>query len=267
MIPTLFGDSDAPLFGVLHEPAADGARDHGVVLCPPIGQEYVRSHWAMRQLALSLTRAGFACLRFDWYGIGDSAGEIREASMARWRADVKSAASELFDTCGVRKISLVGLRFGAAVALAAASQIKPAHVVLWDPVLDGRSYIRDLRRIYAALLADRERYWPLEPRRPRSRTEIIGYEFGEDLLRDIEAITPDLASDLPTTRVCVLVSTPGSSPSLASFEERLRERKVPIEIRRASLAAGWDSAAQVETLLLPSDAVRRITDYLEGRAS
>ena len=157
MTPMFFGNSNAPLFGVLHEASSEQVRDHGVLLCPPIGQEYVRSHWAMRQVALALARVGFACLRFDWYGVGDSSGELRQASIARWHSDAAAAAQELRDLSGVPRISVVGLRLGAAIALSTAGQIKPSRLVLWDPVLDGSAYVGDLHKLHATLLSDNKR--------------------------------------------------------------------------------------------------------------
>ena len=81
MTPFFFGDSAAPLLGVLHEPPPAIAKSHGVLLCPPIAQEHIRTHWALRQIAVSLAKAGYHCLRFDWFGVGDSAGELRQATV------------------------------------------------------------------------------------------------------------------------------------------------------------------------------------------
>jgi pimeloyl-ACP methyl ester carboxylesterase len=268
LTPILFGDSDAPLFGVLHEPEASRARDHGVLLCPPIAQEYVRSHWAMRQLALSLQRAGFPCLRFDWYGVGDSSGELHRASLARWRSDAASGAQELRDASGVRRVSLVGLRIGGAIALSAARDVKPANLVLWDPVLDGRTYLAELEAMHGALTSDVKRYW-LPVRRPKtSPAELVGFDLGVELRREIEGIGAPVvagAADLGGARVCLVDSI--SSPALAALEKRLRGVLVDVERRTTTLAASWSDAALVEELLLPGDAIPRVTDFLEARAT
>lgn len=267
MTPISFGDSKTPLFGVVHEPAR-GGREHGVVLCPPIGHEYIRSHWAMRQLASNLARAGFTCLRFDWFGMGDSAGEIAQASLGRWRADVSSAARELRDIGSVRRISVVGLRLGgwlAASAVEALDDIKPANLVLWDPVLDGRAYIKTLRAIDAALEVDPNRYWEPTTHVKRSRGELIGYDLGERLLAEIEGITAEAASALDGLGVCIV--GPTASPDVTALSSLLGQRGIAFESTPTALDASWDSPEKVEEMLLPGDAVQRVAQYLERRVT
>src|SRR5215217_413896 len=78
MNPLYFGSSQKPLYGVYHPPKSQPGRPvrtTGVVLCYPLGQEYMRAHRAFRQLATLLTKSGFPVLRFDYYGTGDSGGD------------------------------------------------------------------------------------------------------------------------------------------------------------------------------------------------
>lgn len=145
MNPFLFGTSQEPLFGVYQPPKAQRTRETGVVLCYPMGQEYMRSHRAFRQLAMLLTKAGFHVLRFDYFGTGDSAGASDEISFDRWVSDASAAADELKDTAGISRVAFAGLRVGAAVAARAAAQRTDVDsLVLWDPVVEGTSYITDL---------------------------------------------------------------------------------------------------------------------------
>lgn len=141
----IFGRAPHSLFGVYHPPRTSTARRAGVVLCYPFGQEYMRAHRAFRQLALLLSGAGFHVMRFDYSSTGDSSGDGREASLARWTIDAAIAADELKDTADVTRVSFVGLRLGAAVAaLAAASRKDVDEVVLWDPVVDGAAHVTEL---------------------------------------------------------------------------------------------------------------------------
>jgi pimeloyl-ACP methyl ester carboxylesterase len=264
MTPTLFGNSASPLFGVLHDATGARPRDHGVVLCPPIGQEFVRAHWGLRQLASALSRAGFAVLRFDWYGVGDSSGELRRASIGRWTADAESAAQELRDATGVRRVSLVGLRFGARMALLAAPRIKPASLFLWDPVLDGRTYLAELRALHTTLLVDKNRYWTLRPDRTSREGELVGVDFGRDLVHEIEALPTELPSNFPAVRVGLLETHAIGSGSVDELEAQLRARSAELHRRKASLDAQWTSPEAIENLLLPADAVGRVVEFLTG---
>lgn len=140
-----FGSSKQPLFGIYHPPKARKVRETGVVLCYPMGQEYMRAHRAFRQLALLLSKAGFHVFRFDYHATGDSFGESEEGSIDQWVEDVRLAIDELKETSGVKRIALVGLRLGGAVAaMAAEGRDDVESVVLWDPVVDGKAYVVEM---------------------------------------------------------------------------------------------------------------------------
>ncbi|MBK8256283.1 MAG: alpha/beta hydrolase [Polyangiaceae bacterium] len=161
MTPFFFGDSSSPLWGVVDEPPAAVERGHGVLICPPIGHEYVRCHWALRQVASTLAKQGHHVLRFDWHGVGDSSGSMFQATVARWCEDVHTASRELLDSTGVSSMSIVAVRLGAALAARAAKKVKARAFVVWDPVVDGASYINSLKRLHAKMLVDDKRFWTL----------------------------------------------------------------------------------------------------------
>lgn len=145
MNPFYFGESERALYGVYHPPRSARVRETGVVLCYPIGQEYMRSHRAFRQLAMILAKKGFHVLRFDYFATGDSCGDGSEGSLEQWRADIGVAIDELKDTAGIGRVAVVGLRVGAALAVSACrDRDDVTDLVLWDPVTDGRAYIEEL---------------------------------------------------------------------------------------------------------------------------
>jgi pimeloyl-ACP methyl ester carboxylesterase len=136
MIPMLIGNSGRPLHAVFT--AASGKRRRrAAVFCPPFGLEYQRSHRTARLLAQRLAAAGCDVLRFDYYGTGDSAGEDHEFDPDGAVDDALSAIEEAQDLGKARKVTLVGLRDGAGVALRAAAAAPAVdRLVLWDPVDD-----------------------------------------------------------------------------------------------------------------------------------
>lgn len=281
MTPLFFGDSASPLFGALTEPPAGAERGHGVLLCPPIGQEHVRSHWALRQVATALGRAGFHVLRFDWFGVGDSAGDLEAATLERWTQDAKAAAQELKDATGLRKLSVVGLRMGAALAALAAPKIKPSVMVFWDPIVDGGRYLAELRALQAGLVGDDKRYWFAWPATVRSALgfampelaqerksapgELVGFQFSASLLSEIATIDETVIDKLPRVRAVVLDSSgePGSIDLARALEASGHE----VERRVTDARGRWSEASQIEELLLPGDAIRAITDALVARVA
>lgn len=146
--PTWFGSTDRPLFGVVHLPDGGRARA-GVLLCPPMGKEHVDTYRGMKFLAQELTAAGFAVLRFDYAGVGDSSGE-QDASdaLAGWTASIAEGVAALREM-GCRTVSAIGLRVGALLLDHAAADLGPLHtVVLWDPTPRGRGYVREQQALY-----------------------------------------------------------------------------------------------------------------------
>ena len=146
--PTWFGSDTAPLFGVVHSPAGGRVRG-GVVICPPLGKEHVDTYRGLKLLAQRLATAGFAVLRFDYLGTGDSAQfQGADSAVADYRAGIVEAARYLRG-CGAPDVSVIGLRMGALLA-AVTTQGWPdlANLVLWDPVTDGRRYLREQRVLY-----------------------------------------------------------------------------------------------------------------------
>jgi pimeloyl-ACP methyl ester carboxylesterase len=129
-----FGDREAQLFGVF-DPAASPRLRRGVLLLHPAGWEYVRAHRTMRLLASRLAAAGIDAFRFDYRGTGDSWGDDDETlTLEDWVRDAEEAAEELQALAGVARVSLVGLRAGARVALEVMARrtVPVDRVVLWD---------------------------------------------------------------------------------------------------------------------------------------
>lgn len=139
-----FGPSETYLFGAYHEPS-NGNRREGIVLCNPFGQEYLRAHRSLRRLAINLAAQGYAVLRFDYRGTGDSAGTLEGVTAEDWLQDIRYAVQELIDIAVVPKVSLLGLRVGALLAAqVAAKNARIAQLVMWDPVVSGQAYVDDL---------------------------------------------------------------------------------------------------------------------------
>lgn len=144
MNPLLFGSRARQLFGI-HAPAAGQRQRRGVVLCAPWGQEYLRSQRSFKLLGDRLAQAGCDVLRFDYYGTGDSAGEGEDITLDGLVEDTLAAVEELQDLAQVRQVTLVGLRFGAAVAAIASGRVPTVdRLVLWDPISNGARYVDEL---------------------------------------------------------------------------------------------------------------------------
>jgi alpha/beta superfamily hydrolase len=143
--PQWFGPSEHRLFGWVTWPSAAPVRG-GVLLAPPIGREARAARRAFRQLAASLADRGFASLRFDYDGTGDSSGTFDDPGHdVAWTESVQHAAAYL-RSLGVSSVAAVGMRLGATIVGTAAGSrdLGLTSLVLWDPCETGRSYLREL---------------------------------------------------------------------------------------------------------------------------
>lgn len=135
MLPIHFGARDKQLFGLYEEGHAPRRR-MAVVVLSPIGWEHLRAHRTLRVLSNRLAEAGYDVLRFDYSGTGDSWGDIGSGlTLAQWIRDVEEAIEEVGGLSGSTRVSLIGLRAGAAIAAEVAAR-RPRgieHVILWDP--------------------------------------------------------------------------------------------------------------------------------------
>jgi pimeloyl-ACP methyl ester carboxylesterase len=197
--PLHFGRTAGELFGLMQLPASGEVKDTAVVLCPPFGLEYIRSHRAFVTLGSRLAAKGLATLRLDYFGCGDSAGESEDGTVERWVEDVCDAVDEARRQSGARAVSLVGLRLGAAVAaLAAAQRSDVDRLVLWDPIISGREYLGELRAGHRRWLAH-----AYATSRCTSTEEAFGFPLHERLRGGIVDIDISLAAH-PARRLLVL---------------------------------------------------------------
>lgn len=256
MKPFYFGPSEKQLFGAYHAPADDAPeRAVAVVLAYPGLPEYNMAHWAFRRLAGQLARDGFATLRFDYHGTGDSSGEIEDGSLAQWVEDIRSAAGELRDLSGARGLSLVGMRLGASLAARAVAEgLTVRDLVLWDPVGSGTRYLDELEQLDTR--QRRERLYP----RTRASDELLGYALSPAARSELAAL--DLAR-LPwrADQHVVLVASqerPEHTTLLHLLQQAGARASLEVAVEHASRA----EAAEGQAALLAQKPLAAITKAL-----
>ena len=135
-------------FGWLHAPANSVGGDVAVLICPGLMRDGVLAHCSLRLLGDELAAAGYWSLRFDYPGTGDSLDGDVESAVGHWtvwQQSIAVAADWLRAASGARQVILCGVRAGGTLAvLAAARRDDVAGLLLFDPVVDGQSYVRQL---------------------------------------------------------------------------------------------------------------------------
>ncbi|MFO1378710.1 MAG: alpha/beta hydrolase [Steroidobacteraceae bacterium] len=267
MNPFYFGTSGRRLFGI-HAAARQGAPRsavRAVLLCPPWGQEYLRVHRSMRHLADLLAAAGCDVLRFDYFGTGDSAGDVQDGSVAGWESDIDTAIDELKDLSGANKVALVGLRLGALLAARVQSRRGRdlSALVLWDPVLSGTQFLEELFR------TARTREHPAERPRPRPEEqggghEVMGFVLPKRLVAEIRELElAPLAKSWPDRAHLVVSQGPA-----AANELRQALALVPSATRLAEIPARppWIETDQIMAGDIPINVLRHIVGVLRDGA-
>ena len=147
MLDTWFGDPESPTLGFLHLPD-DGKVRGGVVLCPPLGYDQVLGYRALRFVGQELAARGLAALRFDYVGEGDASGLSGSAQAPElWMSSISRAAAYLRES-GAPNVALFALGAGSLLANEAAGTVDAAALVLWDPELSGRRFLRKQRSLF-----------------------------------------------------------------------------------------------------------------------
>ncbi|MFH1132619.1 MAG: alpha/beta fold hydrolase [Pseudomonadota bacterium] len=148
--PFFFRRGEHKLFGMYFSPEHP-FKDTGVVLCNGYGKEYPIIRSPLVGFARELARHGFACLRFDYAGYGDSEGEFADATITSMCDDIETAIEQLKIKSGVKHVGLLGTRFGSTLAtLVAARRPDTSHLILWEPVLQPWDYLfSELRQTVA----------------------------------------------------------------------------------------------------------------------
>lgn len=147
-IPFFFPGEERRLFGIHHQ---GHVLDHGRlawVFCHPFAEEKLWSHRVYVSMARELARRGMSVLRFDYRGYGDSEGDFEEGTLPGHVADIQAAVRELQRRdAQVAHVGLLGLRYGATLALLAAAENPVVdHLILWDPVVETEQYLQEQLR-------------------------------------------------------------------------------------------------------------------------
>jgi pimeloyl-ACP methyl ester carboxylesterase len=126
-IPVTFPNRDGlTLFGIVHEPPDNRRNDTGIIILSPGVKSRVAPHRLYVKMARFFADAGYTTLRFDFYGLGDSEGEIEDEYLAdfyqtielgRYIDDTIAAMDWMEDRFGFRRFILTGLCGGAITGL------------------------------------------------------------------------------------------------------------------------------------------------------
>ena len=136
---TFISSEGNTLFGTLHLPAHARVDLPVIVLLSPGVKMRVGPGRLYVPLTDTLVEMGYRVFRFDFFGLGDSSGELQETMLAdvynnievgRYVADTRSALQWLRQQTGAKKFILGGLCGGAITALLTAEREPDVEALL-----------------------------------------------------------------------------------------------------------------------------------------
>lgn len=236
----------------------------GVVIVSPFGWDEICAYRPLRSLARSLASKGFHTLRFDLPGTGDSSGSALDQQLiAAWIQSIGDAVSELKASAGLTEVSVLGVRLGAMLALAAASRgAQIEKLILWGASATGRSLLRELRafrNLEVTECAEGE----VPPVQPIEGLEVAGFLLSRDTETTLEAFSVANLTPLPDQQVLLL--SRDNFPQDATLVQSLEKAGCRVTLKAGT---GYQNmlAAPHEPFLFSAATENEIVDFLQSKA-
>jgi len=202
-----FENNKTQLYGVYHPSHTNIDCGHAVLICPPITNDYQRSRPLLQQLATKLSIQGYPCMRFDFTGNGDSFGDYTDVSMEQFESDILFAIEELCTRSKCTSISVFGIRFAATLLTNLEMSDKIKQIILFDPIINGRSFLNIQRNLHTNLLRDQNYFqWRKANIKNENYEELLGQEIKHSFIQDLERLELTTLDNIKGLDIQVIVS-------------------------------------------------------------
>jgi pimeloyl-ACP methyl ester carboxylesterase len=118
----------------------------GWVICHAFGMEQIHVSRLDVITARTLASAGFPVLRFAGQGYGDSEHGMETVGLSSHLAEAEDAVELMARQDGIERVGVLGARFGGAVAAIVAERLGLPYMGLWEPIVRGKQYVREILR-------------------------------------------------------------------------------------------------------------------------
>jgi exosortase A-associated hydrolase 2 len=221
--------------------------------------------------ARAFAAEGAGTLLLDPFGTGDSDGDFADARLSGWLGDISAAAAWL-ERAGYTRLVLWGLRFGALLACAAATN-EPERfrrLILWQPVTSGNGMLTQFLRIRvaASMGGARETTKELRERlKSGCSVEVAGYELSTPLASAVDGLQMEGLPLRPDTRIHWLEVAAGPGGPMAASAQHVidswRGRGIAVSAATVNGDPFW---ATQETTVVPELLTATTAALLDGAA-
>ncbi len=250
-----FGPEKQPLLGFHHPPTGVSIRESAIVICHPIGHEFIKSYSAIRTLAQHLAARGNHVFRFDYSGTGDSSGPSDEISVSQWISDIEQACVEIREITGIDRLCLIGVRFGALLAYAASGSPDICKLVMVNPVLDGSDYLGRLTAMHEKMLVDEDRFYFNSSSIKATEDELLGHPFPLSLRNEMKALSAVSIGAQVLDSVDLFYSQIPVDNDLQTIQQGA---KTTVKLHETGETVDWEDVAAIEDQIIIGKTVREI---------
>ena len=193
------GEGERKLVSIFYAGDERKAKRTGIIICNPLGHEYIRFYKTIAVLAKELSQQGFPVFRFDYYGTGDSYGDDTGLDVNSSKEDLKQVANEMREGCDIDQLCLIGIRYGSLLSMVSLEDIKVDKLVLWNPVFSGKDFVEEIasndREFFQGSFALNQKH---------SAHEYFGIEYSDKLISSLNAFHITSLRPKPLRQVLLL---------------------------------------------------------------
>lgn len=132
---------------------SEASKTKALIILPPFADEMNKSRHIISQFMRQATALEYSCILMDHFGTGDSEGDLDDASLALWQADLTLLVEQLAAE-GYQQLSFLAIRFGAVQLLDLLNQPNLAlpvkHVMFWQPIFELKKFWQQFFRVKIA---------------------------------------------------------------------------------------------------------------------
>jgi hypothetical protein len=181
----------------------------------------------IKETAEALTKEGFVTFRFDFFGSGESPGQLKDKTWSILRQNALDAIKVFLATVNVNKIGLFGRSTGGTIAVLCGTHPSIQAFVLASPfILIARS-IPEFRKVME-LERKLEKEGKVLPGTGKYKGD---YDFNEKFFEEAPIFEKKIMKNLTQmSRVLVLATTPDTKVPLSNAATVLNVAKDPKEM-------------------------------------
>jgi alpha-beta hydrolase superfamily lysophospholipase len=236
------------------------ATSTAVLIVPPFGWDDQTSYRPRRDWSLALAQAGFANLRIDLPGTGDSSGTGADEQLVdAWTAAVTSGFDWLRST-GAARIAVIALGSGGLVTLQAIARGAIVEdLILWGMPITGRALIREIKA-FGRL----EQFQTGEPAEDLPSDQLCagGHMLAHQTLSDLSSLDSKALIGLAAPERALVLGRDGMGPDGALLEA-LRSAGADVSV---DPGYGWGEALARPQSTSPTALFEVVNLWLAARA-